>query len=72
MLKLDPLVLPGRSVGQQTIDLRVEVILRENSDLLDLLEEIKGMEGVRDVIWSEIVQVVGRKKSVPTSVINKL
>ena len=72
LLKLDPVVYVGRSVGQKGIDLQVEAVVKDNSDLLDLIELVKGMEGVRDAIWSEVVQVVGRKKSVPASVIDKL
>ncbi len=72
LLKLDPVVSIGRSVGQPTIDLRVEAIVKDNSDLLDLLELVKGMEGIRDVVWSEVVQTIGRKKSIPEGVIEKL
>jgi hypothetical protein len=35
-----------------------------NGEILDMLEHIKAMYGVRDVIWSEIVQVIGRKEVV--------
>jgi hypothetical protein len=38
--------------------------------LLDLLEEVKAMPSVKDVIWSEIVKIVGRKRSVPSAVID--
>ncbi len=30
------------------------------------------MDGVNDVIWSEIVSIVGRKTSIPSSVIDKI
>lgn len=40
--------------------------------LRDLLELIKAMDGVNDVVWSEIVSVIGRKKSIPSSIIDKL
>jgi len=72
LLDRDEVVYVGTSIGEHTIDLRAEVIIKDNSQLLDLLEEIKGMPSVRDVIWSEIVQIVGRKKSVPASVIDRL
>ena len=62
----------GKIIGEHTIDLRVETIIKDNVILLDLLEKIKGMDGVNDVVWSEIVSVVGRKKSIPSSIINKL
>jgi DNA-binding Lrp family transcriptional regulator len=72
LLDRDEVVYVGTSIGEHTIDLRAEVIIKDNSQLLDLLEEVKGMPNVRDVVWSEIVNIVGRKKSVPASVIDKL
>jgi hypothetical protein len=29
------------------------------------------MDGVKDVVWSEIVSVVGRKISIPSSIIDR-
>jgi DNA-binding Lrp family transcriptional regulator len=72
LLERDEVVYVGTSIGEHTIDLRAEVIIKDNSQLLDLLEEVKGMPSVRDVVWSEIVKIVGRNKSVPASVIDKL
>ena len=72
LLARDEVVYVGKSIGEHTIDLRAEVIIRDNSELLDLMEEVKAMPSVRDVIWSEIVQIVGRKRSVPNSIIDKL
>jgi hypothetical protein len=54
------------------IGLRAEVIIKDNSELLGLLELVKGTDNVKDVIWSEIVEMIGRKKSVPSSIIDKL
>ena len=72
LLKLLPVVYVGRSVGEHTIDLRAEIIIKDNGELLDLLELVKGMQGVAEVVWSEIVQVVGRKKSIPSGIIDRL
>ena len=72
LLDIDEVTYVGKSIGEHTIDLRVETIVKDNVILLDLLEKIKGMDGVNDVVWSEIVSVVGRKKSIPSSIINKL
>jgi hypothetical protein len=71
LLDIDEVTYVGKSIGEHTIDLRVETIVKDNVILLDLLEK-KGMDGVNDVVWSEIVSVVGRKKSIPSSIINKL
>jgi len=62
----------GRSIGEHTIDLRAEIIIKDNAQLLDLLEEVKSMDGVNDAIWSEVVQVVGRKRSIPSQIIDRL
>ena len=72
LIGLDDVTYVGKSIGEHTIDLRVETIVKDNSVLLNLLEKIKGMEGVKDVVWSEIVNVVGRKMSIPSSIIDKI
>ena len=72
LLKLDEVTYVGKSIGEHTIDLRVETIVKDNVMLLDLLELIKAMDGVNDVIWSEIVHVIGRKRSIPSAFIDKL
>ena len=72
LLELDEVTYVGKSIGEHTIDLRVETIVKDNVILLDLLEKIKGLDGVNDVVWSEIVSVVGRKKSIPSSIIDQL
>jgi DNA-binding Lrp family transcriptional regulator len=70
LLERDEVVSVGRSIGEHTIDLRAEVIIKDNSELLDLLEEVKAMPSVKDVIWSEIVKIVGKKRSIPSSIID--
>ena len=72
LLKRDEVVSVGRSIGEHTIDLRAEVIVKDNSELLGLLELVKGMPSVKDVIWSEIVDMIGQKRSVPSAIIDKL
>jgi len=72
LLKNNSVVSVSKSVGQHTIDLRAEAVIRENGQLLDLLESMKAMHNVRDVMWSEIVEVIGRKKSVPADIIDAL
>ena len=72
LMDLNDITYVGKSIGEHTIDLRVESIVKDNVVLLDLLEQIKAMEGVRDVVWSEIVNVVGSKISIPNSIIDKI
>ena len=72
LLQRDEVVYVGQSIGEHTIDLRAEVIIKDNSQLLDLLEEVKALPSVRDVVWSEIVKMVGKKRSVPSSVLDAI
>ena len=72
LLENEEVVYVGKSIGEHTIDLRVEIIVKDNAELLDILEKVKSMDGVNDVVWSEIVQVVGRKRSIPSRIIDML
>ena len=72
LLDIDEVTYVGKSIGEHTIDLRIETIVKDNASILDLLEKIKAMDGVKDVLWSEIVTVVGRKISIPSSIIDKI
>jgi DNA-binding Lrp family transcriptional regulator len=72
LLENDEVTYVGKSIGEHTIDLRVEIIVKDNAELLDILEKVKAMDGVHDTVWSEIVQVVGKKRSVPSRIIDSL
>lgn len=72
LLKMKNIVSVGHSIGEPTIDLRVELIVKDNGELLEYLEQIKGINGVRDVIWSEIVKIIGIKGTVPSHIIDSL
>lgn len=72
LLDRDEVVYVGKSIGEHTIDLRAEVIIKDNAQLLDLMEDVKAMPSVRDVVWSEIVQIVGQKRSIPSSIIDAM
>ena len=72
LLTSDEVTYVAKSIGEHTIDLRVEAIVKDNGSILDLLEKIKAMKGVKDVVWSEIVNVVGRKISIPSSIIDRI
>src|SRR5579864_6430297 len=61
LLKRDEVTYAARTIGEHTIDLRVEVFVKDNGVLLDLLENVKAMKGVRDVVWTEVVQTIGHK-----------
>jgi DNA-binding Lrp family transcriptional regulator len=72
LLSNDVVTYVGRSIGEHTIDLRAEIIIKDNAELLDFLEKVKSIDGVSDAIWSEVVQVIGRKRSIPSQIIDLL
>ena len=72
LIDINEVTYVGKSIGEHTIDLRIGTIVKDNASILDLLEKIKAMDGVRDVVWSEIVTVVGRKISIPSSIIDRI
>jgi DNA-binding Lrp family transcriptional regulator len=61
LLKREEVTYAARTIGEHTIDLRIEVFVKDNGVLLDLLEDVKAMKGVRDVVWTEVVETIGRK-----------
>ena len=50
LLNINEVTYVGKSIGEHTIDLRIETIVKDNASILDLLEKIKAMDGVRDVV----------------------
>ncbi len=61
LMKRNEVTFAARTIGEHTIDLRIEVFVKDNAILLNLLEEVKAMSGVRDVVWTEVVEEIVRK-----------
>jgi DNA-binding Lrp family transcriptional regulator len=61
LLKREEVTSAVRTIGEHTIDLRIEVFVKDNSVLLNLLEDVKAKKGVRDVVWTEVIETIGRK-----------
>ena len=72
LLEREEIIYVGKSIGQHTIDLRVETILEDNAEILRMMELLKATAGIKDVIWTEIVEVVGRKMSIPSQIVDRL
>ncbi len=58
-----------KSNRSQSAKLSITTIRRRRKLQFLILEKIKAMDGVKDVVWSVIVTVVGRKNSIPHSII---
>lgn len=48
-----------KSIGAHNIDLHAEVIIRDNHELLNLIEGVKAIDGAREVMWSETLEIIG-------------
>lgn len=56
----DTIISVTRTLGENTMDLKVDLIFRTNQQLLSLIDRIKSHEGVRNVFWSESVESIGK------------
>jgi hypothetical protein len=65
LLKRDEVAYVARTIGQFNIDLRAEVFVQNGEELIDIIEAVKAMDGVKDMVWSEVIEVVGRKNHIP-------
>lgn len=72
LLKRPEVIYVGKSIGQHTIDLRVETVLQDNAEILRMMELLKATQGIKDVVWTEIVEVVGKKMSIPNQIVDRL
>ena len=51
-----------RMLGDNSFDLRIDVMFKTMEDLTLLIDKIKSKEGVRGVIWSESLKKIGEKE----------
>jgi hypothetical protein len=58
-----------RMNGDSIVDLMAEVVFKTNSELVSLMDQIKSKPGVRNVLWSEYVQLVGKNNNTAKRVI---
>lgn len=49
-----------RMSGNSIMDLRADAVFKDNSELVTMMDRIKAMQGVRNVVWGECVQLIGR------------
>jgi hypothetical protein len=71
LLTKEPIIFVGKTVGQHAIDLKVQSIVKDNRQIHDVMEKMKAMDGIKGVVWSEIVLTMARKP-IPNYVIDQL
>ncbi len=65
LLELNQVSRVSRTIGEVTIDLTAIAFVRSRIELADLIEDVKSMDGVDDLMWTEVVEVVGTKNAPP-------
>jgi DNA-binding Lrp family transcriptional regulator len=56
----DAIISVSKTIGNTETNLSVQVVFRTNTDLMALIDRIKEKEGVKKVLWSESIEVIGR------------
>ena len=59
-----------RVLGENVLDLRADTIFRTNMELVSLIEHIKSIKGVKNVIWGESLELIGKNDAFYDAVIN--
>jgi hypothetical protein len=72
LLKRQEVAYVARTIGEFTIDMKAEVFVKSGAELINLIEEVKAMDGVKDLIWSEVIEIVGRKNQIPKETLEAL
>jgi len=52
-----------RTMGENTVDLKLDTTFRDNAELLDRIEMIKSLNGVKNVFWSESIELLGKNNN---------
>jgi hypothetical protein len=61
-----------RNMGENDMDIRVELFFRTNIELASILELIKSIKGVRNVVWSESIELIGKNDGCYQKIIDSL
>ena len=61
-----------RSIGEHTIDLHAEIVFKDNTELLNVIEWIKSLDGVKDVVWTEPVELMGKNIAGSLQILDQL
>lgn len=68
ILSLEKVISLGRTFGDSA-DLKIEAIVENNQDLMQLSEKIKSIPGIHKLCWFESLEVLGQKKGLDLSII---
>lgn len=50
----------SRTLSNHKIDIKAEVVLKTNKEVIDFSERIKMMPGIKELFWAESIELVGK------------
>lgn len=59
-----------RTFGSNGIDLTAEVLLKTNKEIVDYSERMKRLEGVKELFWTEWIEIMGMKNETYNSILD--
>lgn len=62
----------SRTMGENSIDLKADIVFKDNEELAETIGRIKAIEGVERVSWSEQIKTIGRNNNVITFILEKM
>lgn len=68
----DSVVNVARTMGDEEIDLVVQVVFRDSKDLLDICDSMKAIPGIRSLFWTEMVEAIGKNTACFESMIDSI
>jgi len=54
------IVSVARIMGKNSVDIMAECVIKDDASLLDLIEQIRSLDGVSDVLWNKLIEVIGK------------
>lgn len=68
----DSVIHVARTMGGETIDLLVQVVFQDNTNLLEICDRIKAITGVKNLFWTEMVAIMGKNTACFESMIDSI
>jgi DNA-binding Lrp family transcriptional regulator len=62
----------SRTMGENSIDLKADIVFKDNEELAETIGRIKAIEGVERVSWSEQIKTIGQNNNVISFILDKL
>lgn len=62
----------SRTMGENSIDLKADIVFKDNEELVEIIGRIKATEGVEKVSWSEQIRAIGHNSGLISYILDKI